>query len=96
MCFTDLRSQTYLFQFFHELDVTCIERGRPWTFDRHVLISRRIGTDEHPLAKPLYELSMWVQIHGLLVGFRSENDCFSIGGFVGKYAESDARNFDGT
>lgn len=95
MCFRDLGSQCYLFQFFHEKDVGCVERGEPWSFDRHVLITCRLGPNEQPSTCLIFDLSMWLQIYDLPASFHSEKVCFAVGNYVGKYMESDVRNFNG-
>ena len=78
------------------MDIQRVERGGPCTFDRHVLITRRLDPTEQPLAMPLFELSIWIQVHDLPIGFRLEKVCKSISAYVGKYVESDAKNFDGS
>lgn len=42
---------------------------------------------------PIFDLSIWLQIHGLLAGFRPKKS--SIGNYVGKFVKSDMWNFDG-
>lgn len=95
MCFRDLGMQCFMFQFFHEKNVALVERGGPWTFDRHVQLMYHLGLNEKPVAMPILDLSIWLQIHDLPAGFRFEKVCSSIGNYVGRYIKSDARDFDG-
>lgn len=96
MFFRDLGQNCYLFQFFHEKDVLRVESGGPWTFDRHLLLFRRLGVHEKPMVMPLFEFSIWLQVYDLPIGFRSEKVCATIGNYAGKFMESDVRNFDGS
>lgn len=96
ICVRDLGTQCYLFQFFHENDVLRIERGGPWTFDRYVLLTRRLRKNEKPLAGLMYNLSIWLQVYNLPSGFRSEKVAKAIGDYVGGFIESDPKNFDGS
>lgn len=41
------------------------------------------------------EYSIWVQVHGLPVGFMSERVCRRISGHIGKFLGSDPENFNG-
>ncbi|XVF60547.1 hypothetical protein PTKIN_Ptkin08bG0056500 [Pterospermum kingtungense] len=79
LCVRDLGSQCFLFQFFHELDIQRVESSGLWTFDRHVLISKCLDLSKQLLAVPLFHLSLWLQVHDLPVGFRSEKICKLIG-----------------
>lgn len=73
-----------------------MEKGGPWSFDLHLLLSRRLEASEKPAAMPLHVFSIWLQVYDLPVGFRTEKVCATIGDFAGKYIESDPRNFDGS
>lgn len=96
MFFHDLGSNCFLFQFFHERDILRVEKGVPWSFYRHLLLSRRLGITEKPMDIPIYVFSIWLQVYDLLVGFRSEKVCATIGDFAGRYIELDPCNFDGS
>lgn len=52
--------------------------------------------NEKPTAVPIFDYSISVQIYDPPVGFRSEKVCATLGDFVGRYAESNVRNFDGS
>lgn len=92
----DLGSQFFMFQFFHELDIQRVEKGGHWTFDRNVLIKKRLQPKEKPAPMPLFMLSIWLQIYDLPMGFRSQKVCQAIGAYVGNFVESYNRNFDGS
>lgn len=45
ICIKDLSSTLFLFQFFHEVDIQRVMDSGPWTFDQHLLITKRLGID---------------------------------------------------
>lgn len=72
MCFRDLDSRGHLFQFFHDKEVACVEKGGPLTFYKHVMLKYRLILNEQPMVMPILDLSMWFQIHDLPASFRPE------------------------
>ncbi|XVF65133.1 hypothetical protein PTKIN_Ptkin09bG0222300 [Pterospermum kingtungense] len=82
VCIKDLGSQRFMFQFFNEMDIQRVERRGPWTFDLHVLITKRLNVNEQPLMVPLFQLSIWLQVHDLPVGIRFEKRCKLIGAYM--------------
>lgn len=59
-------------------------------------ITKRLEYNEYALVVPLFNLSIWLQVHHLPSGFRSEKVCNAIGNYVEQFIESDVKNFDGT
>lgn len=45
ICIKDLSPTLFLFQFFHEVDIQRVMDSGPWTFDQHLLITKRLGMD---------------------------------------------------
>lgn len=43
--------------------------GGPWAFDNHPLIYECVRDGDDPDMVELEQLALWVQIHGLLVGY---------------------------
>ncbi|XVF51254.1 hypothetical protein PTKIN_Ptkin04bG0169900 [Pterospermum kingtungense] len=95
VCIKDLGSNLYLFQFFHKLDIQRVERGGPWTFNQQLSLTKRLDVHERPMNVPLFNMSIWVQVHDLSVGFISEKICKLIGDHVGTFIEFDPKNDDG-
>lgn len=87
--------QLYIFQFFHELDMSRVLASGSWTFDSHLLLCRRMVTGEQLTQAELYETSIWVQLHDIPIGFMSQRVCTDIGNFIGSYIEADPANFSG-
>lgn len=92
----ELEANLYMFQFYHELDINRVVEGSPWSFNRAPLIIERLRPGDDPKGVKLNYLDMWVQIHDLQVGFRSERVIQDIGNYVGSFIKSDANDFSGT
>ncbi|KAF4375563.1 hypothetical protein G4B88_022210 [Cannabis sativa] len=69
--------------------------GSPWTYDRKQLIIERLKPGGNPKNVMLNTLDMWVQIHDLQSGFRTEKAVLEAGRFIGEYLEADPNNFTG-
>ncbi|CAI9756527.1 unnamed protein product [Fraxinus pennsylvanica] len=44
----------------------------PWTFSNHLLLLKHLKEDENPTKVDIFETSLWVQVHDVPAGFRSE------------------------
>ncbi|KAM6600624.1 hypothetical protein CsatA_020233 [Cannabis sativa] len=91
----ELAQNRFLFQFYHEIDIKKVINGSQWTFDRKQLIFKRLKVGDNPRSIVLNRLDMWIQIHDLQHGFRTERTLQRIGNYIGKYIESDEHNFNG-
>ena len=91
----DLEEGRFLFQFAHEADVRRVMEGGPWNFDNHLLIFQRVKSGEDPMKVDLEHIFLWMQVHNLPVGYRSERVARSLGKYVGGFLESDSNNFSG-
>ncbi|KAJ8752257.1 hypothetical protein K2173_003893 [Erythroxylum novogranatense] len=74
---------TYLFQFYHEVDVNRVMEMSPWTFDNQLLLLERMDDYSHPS-----------EVHGLRSGFMSEHATEKIDNALGELVESDPKNYD--
>lgn len=91
----EITANRYLFQFFHELDMQRVEEGTPWTFNRVPLILDRFQLGENPKDKKLNTMALWVQVHGLKLGFFSEFVLKACGNYIGTFLASCPTNFAG-
>lgn len=89
------QTNMFLFKFFHDRDMQRVLEDGPWTFNQQVLLLKKLNVDEQLKDIKLSELYMWVQVYDVPVGFKSEFVLKSIGNFIGKFMESDPRNFQG-
>lgn len=86
----------FLFQFGHEADIKRVMDGGPWSFDNNVLLWSRVKPREEPLTITLHRLPLWVQVHGIPIGLRSESIVKGIGNRLGEFMESNNTNFMGS
>lgn len=91
----ELEPNLYLFQFYHELDIKRVLEGSLWTFNRALLVFERLEEGDNPLNIKLNHVDMWVQVHDLQVGFRSERVIKDIGNYIGSFVQNDVNNFSG-
>lgn len=59
----------------------------PWSFDKQILILNVIE-GENPTTIPLFNIPLWIQIHILLLGFKSQGVGKSIGSIWGNSISS--------
>ncbi|KAM6583995.1 hypothetical protein CsatB_010997 [Cannabis sativa] len=90
-----LEQNRFLFQFYHEIDVQRIIDGSPWTYDRKQLLLERLKPGENPRMVALNFIEMWVQIHELRPGFKTEWAIREAAKYIGTYVSSDPNNFQG-
>ncbi|XP_062085383.1 uncharacterized protein LOC133791472 [Humulus lupulus] len=90
-----LEQNRFLFQFYHEIDINRVLDGSPWTYDRKQLIIKRLKTGDNPKLINLDTLDMWVQIHDLQSGFKTEQVVQKAGNYIGVFLKSDPNNYNG-
>ncbi|XP_030483377.2 uncharacterized protein LOC115699973 [Cannabis sativa] len=91
----ELETNRYLFQFFHEVDISRVLEGTPWTFNRNPLVVERLKEGKNPRNKPLNTMEIWVQVYNLEVGYRSDRVLQGVGVYIGTYVSSCPKNFAG-
>ncbi|KAL8156424.1 hypothetical protein AgCh_001495 [Apium graveolens] len=88
----DLKDGAFIFQFYHVDDMQWVVNGGPWAFDGSMLVTSTIPKGEDPLKVPLYNLSFWIQLHGLPTGFMTEAVGRQLGNFFGSFLAYDPNN----
>lgn len=79
----------------HEIDISRVTDGSPWSFNRAPLFFKRLTPGENPMENKIHHLYIWVQIHDMQNGFRSERVIKDIGNYIGIFVKSDQKNFAG-
>uniref|UniRef100_A0A803QS68 CCHC-type domain-containing protein n=1 Tax=Cannabis sativa TaxID=3483 RepID=A0A803QS68_CANSA len=85
----------FLFQFYHEVDIKRVIDGSPWTYDRMQLIIERLPVGGDPKTLTLNTLDIWIQMHDVQPGCMTEATIKGLGNAIGKFLESDPKNFIG-
>ena len=93
MCIKDLENNRFLFQFFHELDISRVLEGSPWTFNQIPLLLERLTEGDNPRLLPINLLDVWVQVYGLKSGFKSDRVLEGCGNFIGHFLHSCPKNY---
>ncbi|KAF4374776.1 hypothetical protein F8388_020297 [Cannabis sativa] len=88
-----LEQNRFLFQFYHEIDIQRVINGSPWTFDRKHLILKRLKAGDNLKMVELDTIDMWVQIHDLQSGFKTEQAVQKAGNYIVTFLSSDPNNF---
>ncbi|XP_060959248.1 uncharacterized protein LOC133030502 [Cannabis sativa] len=91
----ELDTNCYLFQFYHEIDIQSMTNRSPWTFNRFLLIFKRLQRGKEPRLVTLNEVDMWVQLHDLRSEFKTATIIKDVANYIGKFVQSDERNFMG-
>ncbi|KAF4380019.1 hypothetical protein G4B88_030011 [Cannabis sativa] len=90
-----LEQNRFLFQFYHEIDIDRVITGSPWTYDRKQLLIERLRPGDNPRTKTINHLDLWVQIHNLQPGFKTDNVVRQAAKYMGSFLETDPNNFKG-
>ena len=72
-----------------------VVKGGPWTFDKHLLLMKKLDTEEDPTEVELNKTDFWVHIFDEPVGLQSEKVLRDVGNFIRIFVESDSKNRDG-
>ncbi|XP_060960751.1 uncharacterized protein LOC133031289 [Cannabis sativa] len=91
----DLGANRFIFQFYHEIDIQRVIDRSPWTFKNAPLISERLKTGDIPRALRLHHLEIWVQLHDIQAGFKTERVVSDAANYIGSFVKTDENNFNG-
>lgn len=91
----EIEPNRYIFLFYHEVDIKRVIEGSPWIIGRFQLLFERLRLEDNPRAVVINRLELWVQLHGMDLGFMSHMNVKDVGNYIGKFVESDPNNFVG-
>ncbi|KAF4371299.1 hypothetical protein F8388_023459 [Cannabis sativa] len=91
----ELGGNKYIFQFYHETDIQRVMDMSPWTFKNSPCIFERLKPGDVPREVPLHHLDIWVQLHDIRSGFKTERVVWDAGKYIGGFIKSDENNFNG-
>ncbi|KAJ8768112.1 hypothetical protein K2173_021052 [Erythroxylum novogranatense] len=79
----------YIIQFYHHFDMKKMLAGGSWSFNKCILLVHQWKEGENPADVDFINTDIWVQFHGLPLGFTSEMLAKNIGNLMGTYLEYD-------
>lgn len=85
----ELRPNLFCFRFTSSTDLQRVLRDGPWSFDDRMLLLRRMDPRDTPASIQFSHIDLWVQIHGVPVGWLTPGTARALGGFLGKVLEVD-------
>lgn len=90
----DLSKNLYLFRFTTKKDVENILKNGPWSFNRSLLVLKRVSGEEQPSDPEMHIVSFWAKVYDLPPKLRTESMAKRLGDIIGVYEEMEQR--DGT
>lgn len=84
-----LNKNLFLFKFATRRDLEVVLKNGPWSFDRHLLVLKRISGEEQPPDLEMHFGTFWVRVYDFPLKLRSEVMAKKIGGILGTYEEMD-------
>jgi hypothetical protein len=82
--FKELRENMWLFEFAEDIDRKRVLEGRPWSYDRTLLILNELDGQTPPSLMDFSHTPIWMQIHDLPLDCMSRGVGYKIGGSLGK------------
>lgn len=87
----DLSKNLFLFKFPTKRDLKFVLKSGPWSFDRALLVLKRISGEEQSSELDMHFGVFWVRIYELPLMLRSETMSRNIGNIIGTFKEMDPR-----
>ncbi|XP_058749387.1 uncharacterized protein LOC131622377 [Vicia villosa] len=87
----DLSKNLFLFKFASKRDLESVLKNGPWSFDRALLVLKRVSGEEQPSDLNMHFSPFWVRIYELPLMLRSEAMARKIGSIIGTFEEMDTR-----
>lgn len=87
----ELNKNLFLFRFATKKDLETVLKNGPWSFDRNLVILRRISGDEQPSKLELHTGEFWARIYDLPLKLRSDAMAKRLGDIIGSFEEVDSK-----
>lgn len=87
----DLNKNLYLFRLSSKRDAETVMKNGPWSFDRNLLILKRISGDEQPSDLEMNTSDLWARVYDLPLKLRSNEIAKKLGDMLGKFVEVDSK-----
>jgi len=87
----DLNKNLFLFRFSSKRDLESVVKNGPWSFDRNIVILKRISGEEQPSDIEMHTGEFWTRIYDLPLKLRSNEMAKKLGDLLGKFVEVDSK-----
>lgn len=87
----DLNKNMFLFRFSSKRDVETVVKGGPWSFDRNLLVFKRISGEEQPSEMAMNTADFWARVYDLPLKLRTDATAKKVGDTLGKFVEVDTK-----
>ncbi|MCI00644.1 zinc CCHC-type-like protein, partial [Trifolium medium] len=85
----DLNKNLFLFRFSSKKDVDTVIKNGPWSFDRNLLVLKRISGDEQPSDLEMHSSEFWARVYDLPLKLRSNEMAKKLGDLLGSFVDVD-------
>jgi hypothetical protein len=85
----DLNKNLFLFRFSSKRDTDTVLRNGPWSFDRNLLVLRKISGEEQPSDIDMSIGEFWSRIYDLPLKLRSDAMARKLGDLIGEFIDVD-------
>jgi hypothetical protein len=88
----DLNKNLFLFHFTSKRDAETVLKNGPWSFDRNLVVLKRISGDEQPSDIEMHTGEVWARIYDLPLRLRSDAMAKRLGDLLGNFIEVDNKD----
>jgi len=85
----DLKNKLFVFRFSTKKDLESVLKNGPWSFDRNLVILKRVTGDEQPSEMPMHSGDFWARVYDLPLKLRSDAMAMKLGNSLGTFVEVD-------
>lgn len=85
----DLNNNLFVFRFSTKKDLESVLKNGPWSFDRNLVILKRVTGDEQPSEMPMHSGDLWARVYDLPLKLRSDAMAMKLGNSLGTFVEVD-------
>jgi hypothetical protein len=85
--FKEIFDNLWLFEFAEDSDRRKVLEGRPWSYDRTILIIEELDGQKPPSQMKFLHSPIWVQVHDMPLGCMNKRVGLKIGNSLGKVEE---------
>lgn len=91
----DLQKNMFLFRFSMKKDSENVLKNGPWSFDRNLLILKRVLGEEQLSELEMLEIPFWTRVYDLPLNIRTESMARRLGDIIGAFEEMDLKESNG-